>query len=327
MLQSIRVIKLYAWEDALEKRVSSVRKQETNLLLSYLTPSGYLRELIFAVQPVVSLTIFCVATYAVRDPLTVPQFFRMIAFLNITRLPLNLLGQAMKNATDGMISVERLNRFFNLPTLRSIKSRKPVDYPKISIDHADFTWQDIKVSTVKGSTLPSKIDSPSANLPLIKEEDLRNQNSQDHLETGTIEFEFQDIENPSEESFLTYFRFSNLNFRTTNSNDLIAVIGPVGSGKSSFMSALLGEMILQRGKSEISGTVSYCAQTPWIQNITLRQNVLFKVDQEHATEEVNQLYHASIEAAALSPDIKILPAGDMTESKSDVLYYFVYFCC
>jgi ABC-type cobalamin/Fe3+-siderophores transport system ATPase subunit len=44
---------------------------------------------------------------------------------------------------------------------------------------------------------------------------------------------------------------------------LVCVVGPVGSGKSSLLSALLGEMLRLDGGVSLSGSVAYCAQTPW----------------------------------------------------------------
>lgn len=49
---------------------------------------------------------------------------------------------------------------------------------------------------------------------------------------------------------------------------LVAVVGPVGSGKSSFLNALLGELHLKSGSVRVAGSVSYCDQKPWILNAT-----------------------------------------------------------
>lgn len=311
MLQSIRVIKLYAWEAALEGRVAAVRKEETSALMRYLTTASHLRELIFSVQPLVALVILCVAFYGMRDPLSLPQIFRVIAFLNITRFPLNLLGQAMKNYSDGMVSIQRLNRFFLLPILRNTTERTPSDHPKIIISEADFSWQDPSSSPSDAYapqiTTKGKDNESGKGIELIPVPPSHSSNSKDAS---------KDLENQIGNSSTDFFRLSKLSFETRSKNELIAIIGPVGAGKSSFMSALLGEMISLGGTATVDGTLSYCAQTPWIQNVTLKQNVLFKVDMEQMNEERERLYQVAIDAAALVPDIKILPAGDMTESKS-----------
>lgn len=55
-------------------------------------------------------------------------------------------------------------------------------------------------------------------------------------------------------------------------SSLIAVVGRVGSGKSSLLSALLGEMEKLRGYVGVKGQVAYVPQQAWIQNMSLRDN-------------------------------------------------------
>ncbi|GFO42105.1 multidrug resistance-associated protein 1 [Plakobranchus ocellatus] len=90
-------------------------------------------------------------------------------------------------------------------------------------------------------------------------------------------------------------------------DSLVAVVGPVGCGKSSLLSALLGEMEKVDGKVNVRGTVAYVPQQAWIQNDTLRNNILFGRPMDFA------LYMKCLEGCALQPDLDILPAGDQTE--------------
>lgn len=88
---------------------------------------------------------------------------------------------------------------------------------------------------------------------------------------------------------------------------LVAVVGTVGSGKSSLISAFLGEMIKISGRVNTCGSISYVTQQAWIQNATLQDNILFghKMDKDTYNEIVN--------ACALRPDLEMLPGGDQTE--------------
>ena len=61
---------------------------------------------------------------------------------------------------------------------------------------------------------------------------------------------------------------------------LIAVVGPVGSGKSSLLNGLLGELILKEGSVRVHGSVAYCDQRAWILNATIKDNILFGVPYE-----------------------------------------------
>jgi len=88
---------------------------------------------------------------------------------------------------------------------------------------------------------------------------------------------------------------------------LVAIVGTVGSGKTSLLSAILGELERHSGRVNTKGTIGYVAQQAWIQNTTLRENITFgnKFDP--------MKYDKVVDACALKPDMEILPAGDQTE--------------
>lgn len=88
---------------------------------------------------------------------------------------------------------------------------------------------------------------------------------------------------------------------------LVAVVGHVGSGKSSLLCAMLGETERRSGSVSIKGSVAYVPQQAWIQNATLQDNILF------GREKKKSWYQRVVEACALLPDLDILPAGDATE--------------
>ncbi|XP_061564507.1 ATP-binding cassette sub-family C member 3 isoform X2 [Cololabis saira] len=88
---------------------------------------------------------------------------------------------------------------------------------------------------------------------------------------------------------------------------LLAVVGHVGCGKSSLISALLGDMEKLEGDISVRGSVAYVPQQAWIQNATLRDNILFGKTYNE------QKYRCVLEACALTPDLEVLPGGDLTE--------------
>nr|CDJ89105.1 unnamed protein product [Haemonchus contortus] len=87
----------------------------------------------------------------------------------------------------------------------------------------------------------------------------------------------------------------------------IALVGQVGAGKSSLLSALLGEMGKLQGKIGLRGRVAYVPQQPWIQNMTVRDNILFGKPFD------KRRYNQVLSACALKPDLKVLANGDLTE--------------
>jgi ATP-binding cassette subfamily C (CFTR/MRP) protein 1 len=88
---------------------------------------------------------------------------------------------------------------------------------------------------------------------------------------------------------------------------LLIVIGRTGSGKSSLLSGILGEMLKLNGSINTVGSFAYVPQRAWIQNVTLRDNILFgkKYDEK--------IYNKVVDGCALASDLKDFPAGDTTE--------------
>uniref|UniRef100_H3HA09 Uncharacterized protein n=1 Tax=Phytophthora ramorum TaxID=164328 RepID=H3HA09_PHYRM len=94
---------------------------------------------------------------------------------------------------------------------------------------------------------------------------------------------------------------------TLQPGTLTIVVGPVGSGKSSLVNAILGEMHQIRGTRSVQGDVAYASQQAWIQNQTVRDNILFgeSYDAHH--------YRTVVTACQLLPDFEMLEQGDQTE--------------
>lgn len=329
ILQAIRIIKLYAWEGPMEKRVQDTRKAELGNLLSYLNVNGGLREVLFVVQPVATLVIYLTSLYAYNKPLQQVQVIKVISFLVITRFPLNLLGVTLKSLKDGSVSLQRLERYLLLPTLSGTKEcGGMVSDPKIEITNAVMSWGEARDQ-------PSEQATPKGNSAENGPEEKKNTTASPgytkvSTASETNEVELATLQKPEDGAEKAQSKFSFAvkirDFHTTSSNELIAVVGSVGSGKSSLISTLLGEMPMRDtlepvagdvppGRVYVHGPLSYCAQTPWIQNMSLKNNVLFGLDADR-DPSVQAAYERALAAACLLPDLRILPDGDETESKN-----------
>ena len=88
---------------------------------------------------------------------------------------------------------------------------------------------------------------------------------------------------------------------------LTAIVGVVGSGKSSLLQAILGEMEMISGNVKTNGTISFVPQQAWIQNLSLKDNILFSQPYQ------KQRYQNIVRACALEADLNILSNGDQTE--------------
>lgn len=98
----------------------------------------------------------------------------------------------------------------------------------------------------------------------------------------------------------------NINLKV-NKGELTAIVGTVGSGKSSLLASILGEMHRISGKVQVCGTTAYVAQTSWIQNGTIEENILFGLPMNR------QKYNEIIRVCCLEKDLEMMEFGDQTE--------------
>ena len=95
----------------------------------------------------------------------------------------------------------------------------------------------------------------------------------------------------------------NVDFRK---GELIGIIGPIGSGKSSLLQVLLRELPLDSGSLHINGSISYASQEPWVFAASVRQNILFGNEFDH------DRYNAVVKSCALETDFEQFENGDRT---------------
>ncbi|KAI3749263.1 hypothetical protein L2E82_19870 [Cichorium intybus] len=98
----------------------------------------------------------------------------------------------------------------------------------------------------------------------------------------------------------------NLNF-SIKKGELVAIVGTVGSGKSSLLSSVIGEMHKISGKVRVCGSTAYVAQTAWIQNGTIQYNIMFGLPMH------TQKYKQVIKNCCLEKDLEMMEFGDQTE--------------
>lgn len=89
--------------------------------------------------------------------------------------------------------------------------------------------------------------------------------------------------------------------------ELAAIVGTVGSGKSSLLASVLGELRKISGKVRVCGTTAYVAQTSWIQNATIQENIMLGSPMD------SERYKNVIKVCSLEKDLEILEHGDQTE--------------
>ncbi|KAK6462758.1 P-loop containing nucleoside triphosphate hydrolase protein [Scheffersomyces coipomensis] len=121
------------------------------------------------------------------------------------------------------------------------------------------------------------------------------------------------FEDDSESAIQSYnYALHDVNY-SAKRGSLSCIVGRVGTGKSSFLYGLLGQLVIVKGDGDsepslnINGNIAYCAQSPWIMNASFKENIIFG----HRYDE--EFYQKTIDACQLLPDLKVLPDGDDTQ--------------
>lgn len=251
VLNGMKVIKLYAWEPAFEKKVNLVRSKEINLLrkVAYMNA---LSTFSWTVAPFL-VTLASFGTYVLsshENKLDAEKAFVSLSLFNILRAPINMLPMMVSFLAQLKISLNRTEKFLNSS-----------DIPKDIVIHTHTGENAVQV--IKGRFTWDREDS-------------------------------------------SCFTLKDINIKIPTGK-LVAIVGSVGTGKSSLISAILGEMEKIQGEVEIQGKVAYVPQEAWIQNETLMNNILFgkKLKQD--------MYDRIVYACAMQPDIDILPGGSQAE--------------
>lgn len=94
---------------------------------------------------------------------------------------------------------------------------------------------------------------------------------------------------------------------SAHKGELSCVVGRVGAGKSSFLQTMLGDIYKIKGEVVMRGKTAYVAQSPWVMNASVRENIVFGYRWDPT------FYDRTVKACALIEDFASLPDGDQTE--------------
>jgi ABC-type multidrug transport system fused ATPase/permease subunit len=308
VLAGIRIIKYYAWELAFEDKVKVTRERELTVLkyIAYVVAIGF--TIIFSSVPVVQPIIVFFTYIKLGFELTAAKAFTTIALFNAMQLPFIFMPMGIAQFSQSQVSCERMMKFFTADELTPYVHDGTDGYEPdggeetvIEMKDADAYWMEFDDMQLENQT---SIEVQAGNEKKLRTDPpeyvMGNHKMNDTLLNRPIEWRGDPPLNRSLHTLM------GMDVRIKK-GQLVAVVGSVGSGKSSFLSALLGEMSLRSGDVYMKGSVAYCNQQPWVLNDTLKGNVLFGEEYDEAR------FDRAIHAANMEDDIRILPGGVMTE--------------
>ena len=300
ILQAVRFVKYFGWEKAFLERIGDIRKREIRSIQVLLAIRNAINACSMALPIFASMLSFI--TYSLSNHILDPApIFSSLALFNSLRMPLNLLPLVIGQVTDAWASLGRIQDFL-LAEEQADDFVWDMDMKNaVVVDHADFTWERTSTQDPDKNVM-SKKDIQSAK----KEAKAAKKASEAKAKIEKATDGGDGAETSSTITQVEPFKLQDMNF-TVGRNELIAIIGGVGSGKSSLLAALAGDMRRTRGHITMGATRAFCPQYAWIQNATVRENILFGKEMDKGW------YNEVVDACALRPDLEMLPNGDLTE--------------
>ena len=276
VLQNIRIIKYFAWEERYSHIINEKRRVELRALRNRYILWTFAATVWFGLPLLITFFSFLLYTVVEKRPLIPSIAFTALSLFTILKYPLDQLADMIAHVQESKVSIDRVEGFLNedetdkyqqlLPERKNSSSESLIGFEK-----ATFSWGGKDARNTDGSTAFRMIDM-------------------------NIKFDV---------------------------GQLNVVAGPTGSGKTSLLMALLGEMALLQGSVHLPGgecwedlrpdpetglteSVAYCAQQAWLVNGTIKENILF------ASPWDEHRYKLVLEACALERDLEILDQGDST---------------
>lgn len=304
ILNSMKIIKFYAWEDAYENNVVDQRTKETKIILKMQAIRNFLLAFSISLPSIISMVSFLVL-YGIKGRTTPPgEIFASLSLFGNLSQQVMMLPMALATGADAMIGIGRVREYLQTPDLED-EEGVPDNYNNenlpsdvaVRVDDASFEWEQFNDEEDEDDSDSSEL-SGSSNKSLSKVPTSTSATDEEKLQSNND----NDNDNNNNNSFQG---FHNINFEIKK-NEFVIITGPIGSGKSSLLTALAGFMNQTGGQLAINGSLLLCGQ-PWVQNATFKENVLFGSPYDEAR------YNKVIEVCALTDDIKLLPGGHDSE--------------
>ncbi|KNC82173.1 hypothetical protein SARC_05531 [Sphaeroforma arctica JP610] len=332
ILQGIRVIKLNAWEDSFIEKVGQVREDEMNVTKSLAIYKAINTFFLLSLPVFVSITTFTVYT-ATGNIVQANVVFPAIALFATLRFPLAFLPMIIAGVAKMNVARTRITKFLIADEIEDelANDRNRPDGAMVGINNGTFYWvsemEESKDLEVQESGKEKKRGRGKGKRKRVSKADEGGMESRDRImpvadgskqRIESSDFGKVDIDSVEDiqDSIVSKFEPTNrtqhgFELRALNvqiqPGELFAVVGAVGSGKSSFLAALIGDMTCADGDVYVNGSVAYAAQQAWILNGTLKDNVVFGKDFNQ------ERYDQTIESCALRRDLEILSGGDQVE--------------
>lgn len=315
IISGVQVIKMYAWEKPFCALVELARRLE----LRVVRKSSYIRGIYMTFNLFTTrMALYCtlVAMLLFNKKLTAEKVFVISSYFSILAHTMSgMFVRGFAEIAECMVAVRRLQYFLlydefkdgNVTNVSKLMNSNGMSYdsktsstkvskqdlPYIDDDDTEEKRKQSSIVVLAGDLLKNSLNKERSSRE--NGVDATDKTWGVKLENVTAKWDLSQSENT----------LDNFNLKVEKGK-LYVVIGMVGSGKSSLLSAILGEINLMQGNVKVKGGISYASQDAWVFGASVRQNILFGENFER------QRYQRVIKACALVKDFKQFPQGDQT---------------
>ena len=273
LVEGIRLIKFYNWVRPFFNKINEMRIKELTLYQRLKTIKS-LTYCLTLCLPIISILI-TFAIYLQKHP--TPNYQRILTAYSamiVIQFVLLLYPMCINMVGEAVAAVFRIQSFINYVE-SSLFKPKAVDNIGVYLHNVSSSWIDSIEPTGQSASIINTQQNESAQLQQL----------------------------PSQGNT---FYFHNLSLEFPHAS-LTIICGKVGSGKSSLLNVIVGELPCKKGSVYLEGSIGYCSQVPWIQNKTVKENIVFG-------RAFNlKRYQKALYLSALDHDLDTFASGDETE--------------
>ncbi|XP_077300828.1 ATP-binding cassette sub-family C member 4-like [Arctopsyche grandis] len=297
IISGIQVIKMYAWEKPFERIVSVSRAYE----ISAITKASYLRGIymsfmVFTERATLYVTLL--AFSLLGHQVTSSIVFSLAQFYNILQASMSIMfPNIMSSSAECWVTIKRLQAFLVMEERSDLEIVSlPITDVSEHIIKSKHNKSDKDIS-LHGKQIFKSLNEPGlTNLGFDSREDLT-------MSDGNVYG--VEIKNVTASWTDQQISLNNVTIEVLKGK-LCAIIGSVGSGKSTVLQLLLKELTQRTGSVRINGNFSYASQEPWLFVATVKNNILFGQPYNH------KRYREVVRVCALEKDFQQFPRGDQT---------------
>lgn len=313
-VQGIRSVKMYTWEENFQKGINESRSIELDFLKKIAYLRGFSRAYMGALPGITAVVSFVVYALVSDGNISASTLFAALVAFNQLRFPLLFYPMALAQWAQASVSAKRIEAFLRMKEIDSgidSENEKPAKASTSQTKKFDRDDASLKTGEIEVNDVTFFWGDPNTPIAAADTDDhssldgsRHSKSSKKSIKTGKEDAE--DSEGQTEELRYPQAILKNVSLSVAP-GEICAIVGRVGSGKTTLCSGILNEAVIDSGSISMKGKVAYAAQSAWILNATVRDNITFGLPYEQ------KKYDGIIRACQLTHDLDLLDAGDMTE--------------